>query len=80
MTGLNQFTTRWTDETKAQAVRLYSNGYSYSQIAAEINITRNAVGGLIKRLGLIKNPTGILQTKLQMMGHIPDLGKRRVKA
>jgi hypothetical protein len=58
MTGLNQFTTRWTPEAKAKAVRLYSNDYSYSQIAAEINSTRNAVGGLLKRLGLIRNPTG----------------------
>jgi hypothetical protein len=78
MTGLNQFTTRWTDETKAQAVRLYSN--NYSQIAAEINSTRNAVGGLLKRSGLIKNPTGIRQTKLQVICRIPELGKHRVDA
>jgi GcrA cell cycle regulator len=43
----------WTDERVEQLKKLWSDGLSASQIAAEIgNVTRNAVIGKVHRLGL----------------------------
>jgi GcrA cell cycle regulator len=43
----------WTDETKAALIKHFTvDGLSFSQIAARMNVTRNAVAGIICRLGL----------------------------
>ena len=43
----------WTDERVEQLKKLWSDGLSASQIAAELgNVTRNAVIGKVHRLGL----------------------------
>src|ERR1041385_458667 len=43
----------WTDERVAQLTKLWADGLSASQIAAELGgITRNAVIGKVHRLGL----------------------------
>jgi GcrA cell cycle regulator len=43
----------WTDERVARLTKLWSEGLSASQVAAELGgVTRNAVIGKIHRLGL----------------------------
>ena len=43
----------WTDETKAALIKHFTvDGLSFSQIAARMSVTRNAVAGIICRLGL----------------------------
>src|SRR5882672_2605604 len=53
----------WTDERVELLKKLWDDGYSASQIAAELGyITRNSVIGKIHRLGLsgrVKNPPGV---------------------
>ncbi len=48
--------TTWTDERTAQLKALYEEGYSSSQIAAQLgHATRNGVIGKIHRLGLVRD-------------------------
>src|SRR5258708_27780257 len=43
----------WTDESKAVLINCFTvEGLSFSQIAARMGVTRNAVAGIICRLGL----------------------------
>lgn len=45
----------WTDERKEKVKRLWADGMSASEIAAELgDITRNAVIGVVHRMGLPK--------------------------
>ena len=49
----------WTDERVEQLKKLWSDGLSASQIAAELGgITRNAVIGKVHRLGLVRPHQG----------------------
>jgi hypothetical protein len=56
----NNVNSIWTEEVTATLKRLWSEGYSCSQIAAEmgIGLTRNAVIGKVHRLGLEKRYWG----------------------
>jgi hypothetical protein len=56
MARTEQFAPIWTEQTRAGVEGLYSAGQSYSQIAAQFGTTRNAIGSLIRRMGLVKNP------------------------
>jgi GcrA cell cycle regulator len=47
----------WTDERLDRLKKLWSEGLSASQIAAELGVTRNAVLGKSHRLGLVRNPS-----------------------
>lgn len=50
--------TAWTPERRARLVKLRDEGLSASQIAAELGgVTRNAVIGTVRRLGLVKQDT-----------------------
>lgn len=40
---------RWTDETKAQAAKLWNDGVSAGQIAVAMNVSRNTVIGMVNR-------------------------------
>ncbi|MBI1778357.1 MAG: hypothetical protein HYR63_23710 [Proteobacteria bacterium] len=43
----------WTDEMKALLIQCFTvEGLSFSHIAARMNVTRNAVAGIVCRLGL----------------------------
>jgi len=53
-THRNATTSPWTEETRAEAIRLVAAGATYEEAGA----TRSAIGGLIKRAGLAKNPRG----------------------
>jgi GcrA cell cycle regulator len=46
----------WTPDRIAELRRLFEQGYSCSQIAREISVTRNAVIGKLSRLGLTRPP------------------------
>jgi GcrA cell cycle regulator len=49
----NQYNSGWTDERAALLTKLWADGLSCSQIAAELGgVTRNAVIGKVYRLGL----------------------------
>jgi hypothetical protein len=56
MARTKQFAAFWTEETRAGVKGLYLAGQSYSQIAAQYGTTRNAIGSLIRRMDLVKNP------------------------
>src|SRR5438067_964924 len=66
----------WTDERVEHLKKLWSDGLSASQIAAELGgITRNAVIGKVHRLGLsgrAKAPTSAAprQRKARQPGHV----------
>lgn len=53
----------WTEERVADLVRLWSHGYSCSQIAAVIGVTRNAVIGKAHRLELESHGNNINSQK-----------------
>lgn len=48
--------TDWTDERIARLKQLYADGESYSVIADDLGVTRNAVSGKVDRLGLDPRP------------------------
>ncbi len=48
--------THWTDEDVERARQLYSNGATFSAIAAELSRTRNAIAGLCHRYKFARAP------------------------
>ena len=46
------------EERKTRVAQLLEKNFSYTQIAADLGVTRSAVAGWINRNGLCKNPTG----------------------
>jgi GcrA cell cycle regulator len=48
-----------SEETKAQVSKLWADGKSAREVGAEIGMTRNAVIGLVHRLGLPKRETDL---------------------
>ena len=46
----------WTPHRIEELKRLHEAGYTCSQIAREIDVTRNAVIGKVSRLGLTRPP------------------------
>ena len=55
------WTVTWTDDKVALTEKLWLDGFSYRQIAAELGITRNAVGGFINRRDWKREPQTIKQ-------------------
>jgi len=51
---VEQFKTPWTPERDAELTSLHAAGKSYAQMGAAMSMTRSAVGGRLKRLGLVK--------------------------
>jgi GcrA cell cycle regulator len=68
----------WTEERVEMLKRLWQNGLSASQIAAELGgVTRNAVIGKVHRLGLSGRGQPTSSIKRQRRTHAP--GVRRVR-
>ena len=51
----------WTDDRVELTKQLWLDGFSYTQIGAELGVTRNAVCGLINRRGWRREPQTITQ-------------------
>ena len=77
----------WTDERVELLKKLWADGLSASQIAAELGcVTRNAVIGKVHRLGLsgrAKSPSSIgapRPRKPRSRGHMMRVSRRRCEA
>jgi hypothetical protein len=42
----------WTEELRAYVTKRRMEGVSYSELARELNVTRSAMGGMLRRMGL----------------------------
>ena len=62
-TELNNSGSIWTDSLQARLRKLWAEGLTASQIAAELSITRNAVIGKAHRLGLSGRVSPIQRSK-----------------
>ena len=70
----------WTDERVETLKKLWADGLSASQIAAELGgITRNAVIGKVHRLGLsgrAKSPSSAAPRPRKARAHSPHVARR----
>jgi GcrA cell cycle regulator len=61
----------WTPHRIEELKRLHEAGYTCSQIASEIDVTRNAVIGKISRLGLTRPPGAVTHRGRPPASHQP---------
>jgi GcrA cell cycle regulator len=61
----------WTPHRIEELKRLHEAGYTCSQIASEIDVTRNAVIGKISRLGLTRPPGEVAHRGRPRTSHQP---------
>lgn len=73
-------TTDWNDERKERLEELYREGFSFSLIAADIGVSRNAAIGKARRMQLPKRVEVYTVRAIALTARPPPRRRRRSKA